>query len=55
MIVVTAEIVVVRGRGGRRGGGIHGGRGGERDRNGKKADEHERTRIIDSELLLLFT
>ena len=41
--------MVVRGRE----GGIHGGQGGGRDRNGKKTDD--RVRIIDSELLLLLT
>ena len=46
---MTAEIVVVRRREG--GEGIHGGRGGGRDWNGKKADD----RIIDGELLLLLT
>ena len=51
---MTAEIVVVQGRGGG-GGGIHGGRGGGCDRNGKKADDRGCTRIIDSELLLLLT
>ena len=48
---MTAEIVVVRGRGA--GGGINGGRGGGRDWNGKKVDD--RVRIIDGELLLLLT
>jgi len=54
---VIAEIVVVRGRGrgGGGGGGIHGGRGGGRDQNGKKADDRGRARIIDGELLLLLT
>ena len=51
---MTAEIVDVPGRGGE-GGGIHGGRGGGRDWNGKKADDRGRTHIIDSELLLLLT
>ena len=51
---MTAEIVVVQGRG-RGGGGIHGERGGGCDQNGKKTDDCGRARIIDGELLLLLT